>query len=79
MKHKITFSKFKGLNSIVELDDISIIISNFVKQNSNLKVCNVHPKGNALVGTLKILMILITVRLRSNQWRSNYEIRSTNF
>lgn len=53
MKHKITFSKFKGLNSTVELDDVSVIISNFVKQNSNLKVCNVHPEGNALVGHIK--------------------------
>ena len=53
MKHKITFSKFKGLNSTVELDDVSVIISDFVKQNSNLKVCNVHPKGNALVGHIK--------------------------
>lgn len=44
MKHKITFSKFKGLNSTVELDDVSVIISDFVKQNSNFKVCNVHPK-----------------------------------
>ena len=53
MKHKITFSKFKGLNNTVELDDVSVIISDFVKQNSNLKVCNVHPKGNALVGHIK--------------------------
>lgn len=53
MKHKITFSKFKGLNNTVELDDVSIIISDFVKQNSNLKVCNVHPEGNALVGHIK--------------------------
>ena len=53
MKHKITFSKFKGLNSAVELDDVSIIISDFVKQNSNFKVCNVHPEGNALVGYIK--------------------------
>ena len=53
MKHKIIFSKFKGLNNTVELDDVSIIISDFVKQNSNLKVCNVHPKGNALVGCIK--------------------------
>ena len=53
MKHKITFSKFKGLNNTVELEDVSIIISDFVKQNSNLKVCNVHPKGNALVGYIK--------------------------
>lgn len=53
MKHKITFSKFKGLNNTVELDDVSIIISNFVKQNSNFKVCNVHPEGNALVGYIK--------------------------
>ena len=55
MKHKITFSKFKGLNSTVELDDVSIIISDFVKQNSNLKVCNVHPEGNALIGHIKDL------------------------
>lgn len=53
MKHKITFSKFKGLNSTVELDNVFVIISNFVKQNSNLKVCNVHPEGNALVGHIK--------------------------
>lgn len=53
MKHKITFSKFKGLNNIVELDDISIIISDFVKQNSNLKVYNVHPEENVLVGHIK--------------------------
>ena len=53
MKHKITFSKFKGLNNTVELDDVSVIISDFVKQNSNLKVYNVHPKGNALVGYIK--------------------------
>lgn len=53
MKHKITFSKFKGLNSTVELDDVSVIISDFVKQNSNFKVCNVHPEGNVLVGHIK--------------------------
>ena len=53
MKHKIIFSKFKGLKSTVELDDVSIIISNFIKQNSNLKVCNVHPEGNVLVGYIK--------------------------
>ena len=53
MKHKITFSKFKGLNNTVELDDVSVIISDFVKQNSNLKVCNVHPEENALVGYIK--------------------------
>ena len=53
MKHKITFSKFKGLNNTVELDNVSVIISDFVKQNSNFKVCNVHPKGNALVGHIK--------------------------
>lgn len=53
MKHKITFSKLKGLNSTVELDDVSVIISDFVKQNSNFKVCNVHPEGNALVGHIK--------------------------
>lgn len=55
MKHKITFSKFKGLNNTVELDDVSIIISDFVKQNSNLKVCNVHPEGNTLIGHIKDL------------------------
>lgn len=27
--------------------------SDFVKQNSNLKVCNVHPEGSALVGHIK--------------------------
>ena len=53
MKHKITFSKFKGLNNTVELDNVSVVISDFVKQNSNLKVCNVHPEGNALVGYIK--------------------------
>ena len=53
MKHKITFSKFKGFNNTVELDDVSVIISDFVKQNSNFKVCNVHPEGNALVGYIK--------------------------
>ena len=53
MKHKITFSKFKGLNNTVELDNVSVIISDFVKQNSNFKVCNVHPEGNALFGYIK--------------------------
>lgn len=41
------------MGSFIELDDVSVIISDFVKQNSNLKVCNVHPKGNALVGYIK--------------------------
>lgn len=55
MKHKITFSKFKGFNCIVELENLQDVIDDFTKQNKGLKVCNVHYKGDALIGYIKDL------------------------
>lgn len=55
MKHKITFSKFKGFNRIVELENLQDVIDDFTKQNKGLKVCNVHYKGDALIGYIKDL------------------------
>lgn len=55
MKHKIIFSKFKGFNCIVELENLQDAINDFIKQNKGLKVCNVHSKDNALIGHIKDL------------------------
>lgn len=55
MKHKITFSKFKGFNRIVELENLQDVIDDFTKQNKGLKVCNVHYEGDALIGYIKDL------------------------
>lgn len=55
MKHKITFSKFKGFNRIVELENLQDVIDDFTKQNKGLKVCNVCYKGNTLIGHIKDL------------------------
>lgn len=55
MKHKITFSKFKGLNCIVELENLQDAINDFIRQNKGLKVCNVRYEGDALIGHIKDL------------------------
>lgn len=55
MKHKITFSKFKGFDRIVELENLQDVIDDFTKQNKGLKVCNVRYEGDALIGYIKDL------------------------
>ena len=55
MKHRITFSKFKGFNRIVELENLQDVINDFTRQNKGLKVCNVCYKGDALIGHIKDL------------------------
>lgn len=55
MKHKITFSKFKGFNRIVELENLQDVIDDFTKQNKGLKVCNVRNEGSTLIGHIKDL------------------------
>lgn len=55
MKHKITFSKFKGFDRIVELENLQDAINDFIRQNKSLKVCNVRYKGDALIGYIKDL------------------------
>lgn len=55
MKHKITFSKFKGFDRIVELENLQDAISDFIRQNKGLKVCNVRYEGDALIGYIKDL------------------------
>lgn len=55
MKHKITFSKFKGFNRIVELENLQDAINDFIRQNKGLKVCNVRYEGDALIGYIKDL------------------------
>lgn len=55
MKHKITFSKFKGFNRIVELENLQDAINDFIRQNKGLKVCNVCYKDDALIGHIKDL------------------------
>ena len=55
MKHKITFSKFKGFNCIVELKNLPDAINDFIRQNKGLKVYNVCYKGDALIGHIKDL------------------------
>lgn len=55
MKHKIIFSKFKGFNRIVELENLLDAIDDFTRQNKGLKVCNVCYKGDALIGYIKDL------------------------
>lgn len=55
MKHKITFSKFKGLNSVVDIESVAHIIEDFARQNKGLKVCNFRDEGNAFIGDIKDL------------------------
>lgn len=55
MKHKITFSKFKGFDRIVELENLQDAINDFIRQNKGLKVCNVRYEGDALIGYIKDL------------------------
>lgn len=55
MKHKITFSKFKGFDRIVELENLQDAINYFIRQNKGLKVCNVRYEGDALIGYIKDL------------------------
>ena len=55
MKHKITFSKFKGFNRIVELENLQDAINDFIIQNKGLKVCNVCYEDDALIGHIKDL------------------------
>ena len=55
MKHKITFSKFKGFNRIVELENLQDAINDFIRQNKGLKVCNVRYEVDALIGYIKDL------------------------
>lgn len=55
MKHKITFSKFKGFDRIVELENLQDAINDFIRQNKGLKVCNVRYEEDALIGYIKDL------------------------
>lgn len=55
MKHKITFSKIKGFDRIVELENLQDAINDFIRQNKGLKVCNVRYEGDALIGYIKDL------------------------
>ena len=55
MKHKITFSKFKGFDRIVELENLQDAINDFIRQNKGLKVCNVRYEGDTLIGHIKDL------------------------
>ena len=55
MKHKITFSKFKGFDRIVELENLQDTINDFIRQNKGLKVCNVRYEWDALIGYIKDL------------------------